>query len=122
LKVVKGQQQLTSITTTLSFFRVPTTIVIVEDGDGVAITSFGTKEKVIKVGNNVEMFFFHVITIVVKVGNNFGNDYLCIRNFFWTNNNNCTSSFGSTTILTQTSSRPTTIVTQVFSRPITTIV
>ncbi len=80
MKVVK-RQQLTSIAITFSSFKVPTIIVIVEDGDGVAITSFGTEEKVVKIGNNVEVLFFHVIIVVVEVGNNFGNDYLCSRSF-----------------------------------------
>lgn len=93
MKVVKGQQQLTSTAVTFSSFKVPTSIVIVQDGDGVAITSFGIEAKVVEVGNNVEVFFFHVIIVVAEVGNNFGNDYLCSRSFFWTNNNNCTSFF-----------------------------
>lgn len=66
MKVVKWQQQLTSIGATFFSFRVPTTIVIVEDGDGVAITSFGTKARVVEVGSNMEVLFFHVITIVAK--------------------------------------------------------
>ncbi len=88
MKVVKGQQQLTSTTSTFFSFRVPTTIVIAEDGDGVTITSFGTKTKVLEVGSNVEVFFFHVITVVAEVGNNFGNDYLCSRSFSFGQFNN----------------------------------
>ncbi len=80
MKIVKGQQQLTSRITTFSSFVVLTTIVIAEDGDGVAITSFGTKAKVVEVGSNVEVLFFHVILVI----GNFGNNYLCSRGFFWT--------------------------------------
>jgi hypothetical protein len=42
--------------TTFSSSKVLTFIIIVEDGDDVT-TSFGTKEKVIEVGSNVESYF-----------------------------------------------------------------
>jgi hypothetical protein len=56
--------------TTLSSSKVPTFTVIVEDGDDVT-TSFGAKAKVVEVGTNVEVFFFHVVVVVAEIGNNY---------------------------------------------------
>lgn len=94
--------------TTFSSSKVPTFTILVEDGDDVT-TSFGAKEKVIKVGSSVEELFFHVVVVVVEIGKNYvAKTYSRPRTII------VQASSTRTTIVAQTSSKPIRTITQVF--------